>query len=364
MPSTSPCPLRILGHQRDAPRDRVRGRGDAHFLAVQQDAARRGRAQPEQRLGDLGPARADQSVEPHHLAAPHLEADVLEQAPAGQAARFQRDLADLGAPDVARHVDAAPDHQLRHRVLVGVARLQRATILAVAQNADAVGDLEDLLHPVRDVDDPDTLAAQIVDHLEQHDLLGVGQRRGRFVEDHRLGVHRQGARDLDHLLVRNGQIADQRLRLEANLQPLQDRPCLLVERGPVHPAEASTRQFAQIDVLGHAQLVGEAQFLVDEHDAHSLGMQRIGHHRGLLADVDRAFVGLVQPAQHLHQGRLAGAVLAHQGMDLAGHHGQRHAVERAHPGEGLDDPVETQCGGLSGHILNSPLPFRLSVRSR
>jgi hypothetical protein len=55
---------------------------------------------------------------------------------------------------------------------------------------------------------PTPCALQILDHVEQHDLFGIGQRRGRFVEDHRLGIDRQGAGDLDHLLVGDGQIAD------------------------------------------------------------------------------------------------------------------------------------------------------------
>jgi hypothetical protein len=100
---------------------------------------------------------------------------------------------------------------------------QRAAVLAVAQHRDPVGDLEDLFHPVRNVDDADAVGLEVLDHVEQHHLLGIGQRGGRFIEDHGLGVDRQRAGDLDHLLVGDGQVADQRAGIEADLQLLQDR---------------------------------------------------------------------------------------------------------------------------------------------
>jgi hypothetical protein len=45
---------------------------------------------------------------------------------------------------------------------------------------------------------------------------------------------------------------------------------------------------------------------------------------------------------HLDQRRLAGAILAQQGMHLALAHIERDAAQRPHAGERLDDAVEPQ----------------------
>ncbi len=47
----------------------------------------------------------------------------------------------------------------------------------------------------------------------------------------------------------------------------------------------------------------------------------------LAIDFDRARVGPDQPEQHVHQGRLAGAVFANDGMDLARADGDRYIVD-------------------------------------
>jgi hypothetical protein len=112
--------------------------------------------------------------------------------------------------------------------------------------------------------------------------------------------------------------------------------------------------------------LGERQFLVDEHDAVGLGLERAAHDGFAFADEDLAFLGLVDAAQHLHQRRLARTVLAHQGVDLSGHDGKAHPVEGAHAGEGLDDAFEAQgrCLVCVGHTFNSSEPLRFNCRSR
>ena len=50
---------------------------------------------------------------------------------------------------------------------------------------------------------------------------------------------------------------------------------------------------------------------------------------------DLAVIGLVDAGQDLHQRRLAGAVLAHQGVHLAGAQFQPGVVQRAHTRKGL-----------------------------
>ena len=69
--------------------------------------------------------------------------------------------------------------------------------------------------------------------------------------------------------------------------------------------------------------------LVDHPDAGAHRVAGAGEGDRLAVDQDLALVGLVEPVEHVHQRALAGAVLAQQGVDLAG----------------LDDEVDRVVGG-------------------
>ena len=85
-----------------------------------------------------------------------------------------------------RKLERAPDHEgdqalLRHR-----GGLERSLTHAVAENADPVGDAEDLGQPVADVDDPHAGATPLVNQRVQSvDVLGPEGRR-RLVEEQHL----------------------------------------------------------------------------------------------------------------------------------------------------------------------------------
>src|SRR5215813_9022498 len=68
------------------------------------------------------------------------------------------------------------------------------------------------------------------------------------------------------------------------------------------------------DVLGHRQLRHEVQLLMDDGDAVPLGLARRMDCDGRAVDDDLALILADGPAQHLHQGRFAGAVLAEERM--------------------------------------------------
>ena len=211
----------------------------------------------------------------------------------------------------------APHHHLDDEFGCHLVPQDGADIGAVAQHRHAVAELVDLGHAVGDVDDGQAVAAQLAHDLEE--LLGLAgrQRRGGLVhdEDARLGMH--GAGDLDHLLFGDGQRADQRRRREGRPEALQH-----AFGAPQHGAavdQPTPARFAvEVDVLRHRQVRRQRQLLVDDGHARgprldgAAGLERHAAHPDLAAGV-----GLVGARQGLHEGRLAGAVLAHQGMDLA-----------------------------------------------
>ena len=86
--------------------------------------------------------------------------------------------------------------------LIGSRRDVFRHALAVAQNHEIVGNLQQLLEEMTDIDDADAGIAQAADDLVQTFHLGDMQRRRRLVENENARILQQRARDLDQLPVR------------------------------------------------------------------------------------------------------------------------------------------------------------------
>ena len=154
--------------------------------------------------------------------------------------------------------------------------VERADERAVAQHDDAVGALLDLVQAVRDEDDDDAVGLQLGDHLEQ--LVGLGERqaRGRLVHDDEARVERQRLGDLDHLLLRQRQVGDRRVRPRNRRRgACSSGVTLASQRARVDQPQrpAAQRLAADEDVGGDVEIVEQVEFLVDEGDA---GAHRAG----------------------------------------------------------------------------------------
>jgi hypothetical protein len=109
------------------------------------------------------------------------------------------------------------------------------------------------------------------------------------------------------------------------------------------PGEPEPGRFvAEHHVLRDAQPGHQVQLLVDGGDAGLVSGLRRAERRGSAIEGDLAGVRQVGPREHLDQRRLAGPVLAEQAVHLAGGDVEVHPVQRAHPGELLDDAPHRQ----------------------
>ena len=196
--------LAVLGREADAGGDRRLRAVRLDRGAVHEDRAAEAAVIADDRLGELGAAGAHQAGNADDLALAHRQADVADLG-GRQPLHLQQRLA--GAPAIAREQvgDVAADHQLGDGLLAGARGRRIVDQPPVAQHDDAVGELDDLVQPVRDVDDRGAVGAQAPDDREQPARLVVGQRRGRLVEGDQpaAGAHR--AHDLDHLPLRRAE---------------------------------------------------------------------------------------------------------------------------------------------------------------
>ena len=87
---------------------------------------------------------------------------------------------------------------------------------------------------------------------------------------------------------------------------------------------------------------------------------RVGDLDLLAAEFDRPCIGLVHADEDLHQRGLAGAVLAHQGVDGPGTDFEVDVVERLDAREGLGDALHPE-EVVVAHRLHEPCPHRRPV---
>ena len=176
--------------------------------------------------------------------------------------------------------DDQQDHLLRRR-LVDPALPGHP---AVAQHHHAIGDLEHLIEPMRDVDDADPAIAQAAQSDEQARHLVGGQAGGRLVEHEDLRLRGQRARDRDERLLGPAEALDAYIRVDVSVEHTKGSCGALSRRPPVDQAAAPRIAEREADVLGHRHPVDQAEVLMDEGNRQAA--QRAG--RVVPAELDAA----------------------------------------------------------------------------
>ena len=251
-------------------------------------------------------------------------------------------------PGARRHPldvrEIAADHQAHQLVLVGVPQGHGPHMPAVAQDGDVVADGEHLPHPVGDVEHCHPGLLQVGDDAKEDEGLRFGQARGRLVQDQETRIVNQGLGDLDHLLLGDREAADDRVGIEADAEPVEHGHRLAAHRAAVDEGARDARLHPEQDVLGDRHVRGEVELLEDDGDALVVGVARPAQLQGLALEDELAAVR-VRPlgaGDDLHQGRLAGTVLAHDGVDRAGLDLERDVLQRLHARVALRDGLDAQ----------------------
>ena len=135
---------------------------------------------------------------------------------------------------------------------------------------------------------------------------------------------------------------ERRAGVDGDTEVVQDCAGLLVQFRPVDDPPAAHGLASEEDVLRHAQGSGQAALLEDHGHAGLLGGPGIVKMHLPAGHANGAFVGSEHARQDVHQGALAGAVLAEQGVDFAVAHVEIDPAEGPHAGEGLGDAPRLQ----------------------
>ncbi len=162
--------------------------------------------------------------------------------------------------------------------------------------------------------------------LEQRGRLDRRERRGRLVEDGDPMRNGQRAGDLRELALGDGQPLDGHGDRGLDAEDAHRLGGAAVHL-PVVESEPAPDLAAEKHVLGDRQIRRQHDLLVDQHDAAPLGVDRTFQFDRRAVELDDAAGRREVAAEDLHQGRLAGAVLADDRVDLAGADADRHVAQ-------------------------------------
>ena len=186
------------------------GRPKTHGLAIEQDLAGLDAIGAENGARGLAAPCADQAGEPQDLPLVQDEVDVLQVrfAFAGEVPDFEQGRADAcrGLP---RHIgEFASDHHIDDLADARFGPVNGVHIAAITEGRDAVGDAQDLLDAMRDINDGNPLLLETSNQVKKPLSLAIGQRGIGLVHDDQPRVGRQRLGDLHQLPLGNGEVAD------------------------------------------------------------------------------------------------------------------------------------------------------------
>ena len=261
--------LPVLGEIADAEPHGILRRPDRHGLALDDDLAAIQRIRAENRPCDLRPPRTHQTGEAEDLSSSQLEADIPDGVAAPKVADLEHHLVTRQVRNFRLRLrQAAADHHPDDRVDARRRGGDSADILAVAHHGDTVGDLLQLVHLVRDIDDADAFISELADDAEQLRDLRIVQGRRGLVHDQDLGPEGESLGDLDHLLLGDGETADLRPRVELQVHALEDL-CRVPVQGVLveQKSHGPLGLAADEDVLRGRKVVHQVELLMNDADA-------------------------------------------------------------------------------------------------
>ena len=266
-----------------------------------------------------------------------LEADVSEVPLERQMAGGQQHCAPPCLADGRRRGQLASDHHAHDRLAREGRGSPAADVAAVAQHGQLVGDREQLLQPMGDVEDAFALGLELANDREQVFRVPLAERRGGLVHDEQLRLIGERSRDLDHLAGGYRECAHLGLGIDVDPQPLEQGAGPALQLAMADESQSVDGLAPDPDVLRDAHARHQVQLLMDHGDAK---VKRIARRaEAQIAAVEEQLAGIrsVDTCDDLHERRLAGAVLAAQSVHRAAPESHRHIVQGHDSGKRLAD---------------------------
>ena len=214
-------------------------------------------------------------------------------------------------------VNVAADHHARKLFLIGVFNIDRADILALAQDRAAVGSFHDLVELMRDKQDALALFCEVFHDLYKLFDLLRSEHRGRLVENEYLVFAVEHFEYFGALLHADGYILDDRIGIDAQSVLIAQLNDLFASLVLFKKARLTRRLIAEDDVIEDREALNKLEVLVHHSDTEAVGIVGVFYLDLFAVFFDNALFRLIKAEQNAHQGALACSVFAEQGVYLA-----------------------------------------------
>ena len=163
---------------------------------------------------------------------------------------------------------------------------------------------------------PEPARAEDVDHSEQALDLAIGERGGRLVHDHDLGVDADRLGDLHELLLGHAQRFDETLRVDRGSDTRQELGGLTTACVPVDRPPRATTLEREGDVLSDGEVRKQRRLLIDRRDPELPGGGGIHVGDGSSGNQQRSGIRRLGASDDFDEGRLARPVFSRRGHAL------------------------------------------------
>ena len=175
------------------------------------------------------------------------------------------------------------------------------------------------------------------------------EHAGRLVEDQDVRVPVERLDDLDALLLTDGDVLHERIRVDRELEGLRELAHAPPRLAVIEKHARLRRLGRKHDVLGDGHDRDQHEVLVHHPDPPRDCVPRRVDPDGLALEEDPAVVRVVEAVEDVHQGRLPRAVLAQERVHLSLPEVEVDVVVRDDSREALGDAAELENRRFVGH---------------
>ena len=249
-------------------------------------------------------------------------------------------------PDVPPGFDRArlscplefPSHHHGNKLgFIGLFRFNRSDVPSIAEHGSPVTQLENLFQPVCHIDNGKPFAIKFFEKLEQDFRFMVCNGSGRLIENKDPGGEGDRPGDLDKLDLRRTQVRESFSRRDRKGERRQYVPGSCVQMTEIDDTKPRRFFVPEKNVFRHRHVRHKIRLLVDRADPLSLRIQRRVECLRSARQKNRPRIPAQHAGKNAHEGRLAGPVLAHDGMDLPLHHAEADIIKSNRSAEAFGD---------------------------
>lgn len=209
------------------------------------------------------------------------------------------------------------DHSLNQFAWRSGVRRPGPDMFSVSQHGDAIGELKNLILPMRDIDDSRAGCSQSVDLLEQPLRFDFTECTGRLIEDQNARLLQDSSGDMRHVAMCNAQLRGWGGHIDCLTNVSHGFPCCVINGSPVDQAVSEWQAGCQRHVFSDRQRRKQLRFLMDRDDTASPRIDRVSQLNFHVVQSDGAGIRFQDSRDDIYESALPGSVLSDNCMYLA-----------------------------------------------